>query len=103
MEPGDPGTINPKDEETFKYSLVAAVDNKNEVELIENWLGKWESQIRIESEEGCGCCVVGWNVETSLRALLGAPKQFCAPGWLPKESKRAFQIYSDHWNRARSS
>jgi hypothetical protein len=47
-----------------RATICASVDNAGELELAEAWLAEHAGALtHVSDGEGCGCCVVLWNIE----------------------------------------
>ena len=61
-----------------KLTVCAIVENKEEVEIVRNWIKKWKPEFEHFKSKGCGCCVIMYDVSAPKSAAAELPENLLA-------------------------
>ena len=72
-----------------RATICAIIENADEVDLAENWLAENKSKLSYVSEmNGCGCCVLSWDVEGPEEVIKLLPEKISASSnWVQGKNK----------------
>lgn len=63
----------------IKATICALLDNEGEAKIAETWLQENASSLTFVSEmNGCGCCVLSWDIEGPEAVVETLPKHLSA-------------------------
>ncbi len=77
----DPITTGEGD--TVRMTLLAEVDQPGDLEAAQDWLRAHRGSLAyLSAEDGCGCCVVSWDLEGPREVVQTLPNRLrCNSGW----------------------
>ena len=62
-----------------RATVSVTIDNQREVAAVNAWLQRWGPKIQLNDNQGCGCCVDIWDVQSPAAALAELPTAMCRP------------------------
>ncbi|KAB7772556.1 hypothetical protein [Xanthomonas maliensis] len=82
----------------LRASICVEVTDAEAVARIEQWMLAAADQLTCVHSTGCGCCVIGWEIEGPQALLATLPQGLSAPGWARDDAVAApMPIWQRAW------